>query len=103
MWRRSDCGRCRSGSSFLGSHGPSDRAKSAGAPVEVDISDIPLGGVKIVEWRGKPVWIVRRTPEQLESLKAVESQLADPGSNRKDIPIPDYAKNQTRSIKPESW
>ncbi len=86
---------------FLGSMAPSEKARSAGAPVEVDIGDIPVGGVKIVEWRGKPVWIVRRTADQLASLKAVESQLADPNSNRKDVPIPDYAKNTHRSIKPE--
>lgn len=86
---------------FLGSMAPSEKARSAGAPVEVDISDIPLGGVKIVEWRGKPVWIVRRTPEMLETLQKVEGQLADPGSNRTEFPVPEYAKNGHRSIKPE--
>lgn len=86
---------------FLGSMAPSEKARSAGAPVEVDIGDIPLGGVKIVEWRGKPVWIVRRTPEMLETLQKVEGQLADPGSNRTDFPVPEYAKNAHRSIKPE--
>jgi ubiquinol-cytochrome c reductase iron-sulfur subunit len=86
---------------FLGSMAPSEKARSAGAPVEVDIADIPVGGVKIVEWRGKPVWIVRRTPEMLESLAKSGGQLADPDSNRKDYPTPEYAKNQHRSIKPE--
>ncbi len=86
---------------FLGSMSPSDKARSAGAPVEVDISDIAPGTMKTVEWRGKPVWIVRRTPQMLESLKATDAQVADPNSNRKDVPIPEYAKNQHRSIKPE--
>jgi len=86
---------------FAVSMSPSEKARSAGAPVEVDISDLAPGGVKIVEWRGKPVWIVRRTPDMLASLKGVESQLADPGSDRKDYPVPEYAKNQHRSIKPE--
>ena len=86
---------------FLGSMTPSEKARSAGAPVEVNIDDIAPGGVKIVEWRGKPVWIVRRTPEMLASLKGTESQLADPNSDRKDYPVPDYAKNEHRSIKPE--
>ena len=59
-------------------------------------------GEKItVEWRGKPVWIMRRTPEQLETLKQVEGELADPNSDRTAFPTPEYAKNQTRSIKPE--
>ena len=48
---------------------PSERAKAAGAPVEVDISDVKPGEMKVVEWRGKPVWIVRRTPEQLAALR----------------------------------
>lgn len=87
--------------SFAVSMSPSERARSAGAPVEVDLSDIPLGGLKTVEWRGKPVWVVRRTPEMLESLKTIESKLADPNSDRKQIPTPEYAKNQYRSIKPE--
>ncbi len=86
---------------FVGSMTPSEKARSAGAPVEVDIGDIAPGGVKIVEWRGKPVWIVRRTPDMLASLKGTESQLADPKSDRQDYPVPDYAKNEHRSIKPE--
>jgi hypothetical protein len=53
---------------LLGSMAPSEKARSAGAPVEVDIADIPAGGVKIVEWRGKPVWVVRRTPEMVQGL-----------------------------------
>jgi ubiquinol-cytochrome c reductase iron-sulfur subunit len=86
---------------FLGSMAPSEKARSAGAPVEVDIADIPVGGVKIVEWRGKPVWIVRRTPEMVQGLEALNSQLADPNSDRTEYPVPAYAKNIHRSIKPE--
>ena len=86
---------------FAVSMAPSEKAKSAGAPVEVDISSIPPGGVKTVEWRGKPVWIVRRTPQMLDSLGSLDDELADPKSMRKEIPTPEYAKNTHRSIKPE--
>jgi ubiquinol-cytochrome c reductase iron-sulfur subunit len=86
---------------FVSTFAPSERAKAAGAPVEVDISGIKPGEKLTVEWRGKPVWIVRRTPEQIEDLKKNDAQLADPNSDRKAYPIPDYAKNENRSIKPE--
>jgi ubiquinol-cytochrome c reductase iron-sulfur subunit len=86
---------------FVSSFAPSERARAAGAPVQVDISGIKPGEKLTVEWRGKPVWIVRRTPEQLATLKKVEPQLADPTSERKAYPTPAYAKNEHRSIKPE--
>ena len=86
---------------FVSSFQPSERAKAAGAAVEVDISTIAPGEKRIVEWRGKPVWIFRRTPEQLATLEQDEAQLADPNSNRTAIPTPAYAKNRHRSIKPE--
>jgi len=87
---------------FISTFSPSERAKAAGAAVEVDISAIKPGEKLTVEWRGKPVWIIRRTPEQLEVLKQVEAQLADPESKRKpDELTPAYARNQVRSIKPE--
>ena len=86
---------------FVSTLAPSERARAAGAPVQVDISGIAPGEKLTVEWRGKPVWIVRRTPEQLATLKTVEPQLADPASNRTQYPTPDYAKNEHRSIKPE--
>ena len=87
---------------FVSTFQPSEKAKAAGAAVEVDISTIKPGEKLTVEWRGKPVWIVKRTPEQLESLNKVESQLADPKSERKqDEFTPVYARNQARSIKPE--
>jgi ubiquinol-cytochrome c reductase iron-sulfur subunit len=79
---------------------PSERAKAAGAPVEADISDLLPGGMKVVEWRGKPVWILKRTPEMMASLPKTEAQLADPASDKVfQLPMPDYAKNQTRSRK----
>jgi ubiquinol-cytochrome c reductase iron-sulfur subunit len=86
---------------FVSSFAPSERARAAGAPVQVDISGIQPGEKLTVEWRGKPVWIVRRTPQQVEALKKVESQLADPQSARNQYPTPPYAKNGHRSIKPE--
>lgn len=86
---------------FVSTFSPSERAKAAGAPVKVDIGALQPGEKMTVEWRGKPVWIMRRTPEQLASLKKTESQVADPNSDRKNYPTPEYAKNETRSIKPE--
>jgi ubiquinol-cytochrome c reductase iron-sulfur subunit len=86
---------------FVSTFAPSERARAAGAPVRVDISGIQPGEKMTVEWRGKPVWIVRRTPAQLEALKALEPQLADPLSARTALAPPDYAKNPHRSIKPE--
>ena len=86
---------------FVSSFAPSERARAAGAPVQVDISAIKPGEKLTVEWRGKPVWILRRTPEQLEALKKLAPQLADPNSDRNAYPTPAYAKNEFRSIKPE--
>lgn len=86
---------------FVRSFEPSERAKAAGAAVEVDISALKPGEKLTVEWRGKPVWIMRRTPEQLETLAKDEDQLADPHSERTAYPTPEYAKNRHRSIKPE--
>ena len=78
---------------------PSERAKSAGAPVEVDISKLARGQRMTVEWRGKPVWIINRTKDMLDSLKKTDDLVSDPKS---DKPMqPEYAKNETRSIKPE--
>jgi ubiquinol-cytochrome c reductase iron-sulfur subunit len=79
---------------------PSARAKASGAPVEVDISKLESGQMLTVEWRGKPVWILRRTPEMLKSLAAVEKLLADPASAVTDQQ-PEYAQNEARAIKPE--
>jgi len=77
---------------------PSERAKAAGAPVEVDISDVKPGEMKVVEWRGKPVWVLRRTPEMLASLPKNDPLVADPKSEKPyQMETPDYAKNETRS------
>ena len=88
---------------FISSFQPSERAKAAGAPVEVDIAALQPGEKLTVEWRGKPVWILKRTPEQVASLKKTDAQVADPNSDRKTYPTPEYAKNEYRSIKPEVW
>ncbi|MCA0243201.1 MAG: ubiquinol-cytochrome c reductase iron-sulfur subunit [Proteobacteria bacterium] len=86
---------------FISTFAPSERAKAAGAPVQVDFSALKPGEKMTVEWRGKPVWIIRRTPEQLASLKKTDSLVADPNSDRKAYPTPAYAKNEWRSIKPD--
>jgi ubiquinol-cytochrome c reductase iron-sulfur subunit len=87
---------------FVASMTPSERAKAAGAPVEADISQLAPGEKMTVEWRGQPVWIVRRTPEMLEDIKESDSKVADPNSKRnQDELTPEYARNEFRSIKPE--
>jgi ubiquinol-cytochrome c reductase iron-sulfur subunit len=84
---------------FLMSFAPSERAKAAGAPVEVDISKLEAGQKINVEWRGKPVWVLSRTPEQLKNLSKIEGDLLDPKCESPEQP--EYCKNATRSIKPE--
>ena len=87
---------------FVSTFQPSERAKAAGAAVEVDISALKPGEKVTVEWRGKPVWIIKRTPEQLAELPKLDSQLADPKSLRNPAELtPEYARNEARSIKPE--
>ena len=87
---------------FVSTFQPSERARAAGAPVEVDIAGLAPGEMKTVEWRGNPVWILKRSPEMLASLKKVEAQLADPKSERNQETLtPDYARNERRSRKPE--
>ncbi|MBP6901608.1 MAG: ubiquinol-cytochrome c reductase iron-sulfur subunit [Burkholderiaceae bacterium] len=87
---------------FVSTFAPSERAKAAGAAVEADISALQPGEKMTVEWRGKPVWIVRRTKEQLAGLKALDAQLADPDSKRNPAELtPEYARNTHRSIKDE--
>ena len=84
---------------FVASLTPSERAKAAGAPVEVDIGKLQPGEMMVVEWRGKPVWILNRTPEMLAALKKAEPMLADPASDKPQQPA--YATNETRSRTPE--
>lgn len=85
---------------FVASMMPSERAKAAGAPVEVDIGSIPPGVMMIVEWRGKPVWVLNRTEEMLATLQPLDGKLADPDSNKDAMPLPGYCDKKTRSIKP---
>lgn len=84
---------------FVKSWSPSAKAKAAGAPVKVDISKISLGEMIVVEWRGKPVYIVHRSEEELASLAKVEERLSDPESQRSVQP--EYAMGEARAIKPE--
>lgn len=84
---------------FVASMTPSAKARAAGAPVQVDISGLEPGKLLKFEWRGKPVWVVRRTPEMLETLSSVEGELADPNSEEEQQPA--YAQNEARSINPE--
>ena len=87
---------------FVSSFAPSERAKAAGAAVEVDISGLKVGEMATVEWRGKPVWILKRSPEQIASLKATDALVADPQSKRNQSELtPEYARNEYRSRKPE--
>lgn len=84
---------------FVASMFPSERAKAAGAPVEVDIGKVEPGMLLNVEWRGKPVWVVNRTKEMQEALGKIGDKLVDPKSEAKQQP--EYCKNEGRSIKPE--
>jgi ubiquinol-cytochrome c reductase iron-sulfur subunit len=84
---------------FVASMWPSERAKAAGAPVDVDLSKIAPGEMAVIEWRGKPVWVIHRTKEMLESLKSVSGRLTDPESRSSKQPA--YAKNETRAQNPE--
>jgi ubiquinol-cytochrome c reductase iron-sulfur subunit len=87
---------------FVSTFQPSEKAKAAGAAVEVDISELKPGEKLTVEWRGKPVWIIKRTPDQLAELPKLDGQLADPQSKRNPADLtPEYARNEWRSIKPE--
>ncbi len=87
---------------FVSTFQPSEKAKAAGAPVEVDIAGLAPGEMKTVEWRGNPVWIMKRSPEMLAALPKIDGQLADPKSERNpDDLTPEYARNGHRSIKPE--
>ncbi|MGR9114985.1 MAG: ubiquinol-cytochrome c reductase iron-sulfur subunit [Gammaproteobacteria bacterium] len=84
---------------FLAQMQPSTKAMAAGAPVEVDISKMEPGQLIRVAWRGKPVWVLNRTPEVLDTLKTLDDKLRDPLSNESEQPV--YTKNPVRSIKPE--
>ena len=80
---------------------PSERAKAAGASIEVDVSKIEAGQLTIAEWRGKPIFVLHRTPAQLKDLPSLDSVLADPDSTVDQQP--EYCKNPTRAIKEKIW
>jgi len=83
---------------FVSTFQPSERAKAAGAPVEVDISGIKPGEMQVFEWRGKPVWIMKRTPEQMKGLEHTASEVADPESLKPyTMDLPDYCKNKANN------
>ncbi|MDB5840027.1 MAG: petA [Herminiimonas sp.] len=84
---------------FVSSMAPSEAAKAAGAPVELDLGKVGPGKLLTVEFRGKPVWVVHRTDAMIKTLGKHEDQLVDPNSDQPQQPP--YAKNPTRSIKPE--
>ncbi len=84
---------------FVASMTPSERARALGAPVEIDIASIEPGELKTVEWRGKPVFVLRRTSDMLKALTQIDGMLADPGSRRSEQP--EYTLNVDRSVKPE--
>jgi ubiquinol-cytochrome c reductase iron-sulfur subunit len=85
---------------FLKSWSPSERAQAAGAPVEADISKLEEGAMMTVEWRGKPVWLLKRNQKMLDDLPGLKDQLLDPNSEMASQQ-PKYAQNANRSIKPE--
>ncbi len=85
---------------FVVSMAPSERARAFGAPVEVDVGTIKPGELRTVEWRGKPVWVLRRTTDMLGSLRSHDDLLSDPQSSRRGQQ-PDYARNDLRSVKPD--
>jgi ubiquinol-cytochrome c reductase iron-sulfur subunit len=84
---------------FVGSWAPSAKAKAAGAPVKADISKLELGQMVVIEWRGMPVYVVRRTPEALESIKKMDGEVRDPNSEQSNQPK--YIKGEFRAIKDE--
>lgn len=85
---------------FVESMRPSERALAQGGPVEVDLAAIPEGGLTTVEWRGRPVWVFKRTPAQIQSLETDIDFLADPASRRSEQP--EAARNPTRSLTPDT-
>ena len=84
---------------FVGSWQPSAKAKAAGAPVKIDVSKVQPGEMIVVEWRGKPVYVVHRTQDQLDTLAQLNDQVADPDSERPQQPT--YAQNIERAINPK--
>lgn len=92
-------GALAAGVPFAGSMLPSERAKAAGAPVEVDVSEVVAGTVKVAEWRGKPVWVINRTDKMTAELSKHDDELSDPDCDI-ESQQPTYCKNTVRAIKP---
>ena len=86
---------------FIASFFPSEKAKAAGAAVEIDISKIEAGQMLTAEWRGKPIWVVNRTEQQLKDLPTLDGNLVDPKSEADQQPA--NCQNDVRSIKPQIW
>lgn len=84
---------------FISALNPSEKTKAIGAPVEVDISEMKPGDKLVVEWQGKPVWILKRDQKTLNDLELLDEKLRDPDSEQPQQP--DYAENEYRSIRPE--
>jgi ubiquinol-cytochrome c reductase iron-sulfur subunit len=84
---------------FLGSWNPSEKAKAAGAPVKADISKLEPGQMVVVEWRGKPVYVLRRTEQQVADLAKLDGMLKDPASEISDQPA--YIQGEARALRPE--
>ena len=84
---------------FLASWKPSARARALGAPVEVDLSKLEPGAMIKVEWRGRAIYVLNRTPQMLEQIKGHDANLRDPESNESEQPA--FAKNAARALKPE--
>lgn len=84
---------------FISTLSPSAKTKAIGAPIEVDISELQPGELKIVQWQGKPVWILRRDEASLNGIESLDGEVRDPASNEEQQP--EYAKNEYRSVKPE--
>ncbi|MGY8813098.1 MAG: ubiquinol-cytochrome c reductase iron-sulfur subunit [Gammaproteobacteria bacterium] len=84
---------------FISTLSPSAKTKAIGAPVEVEIGDIQPGELKISQWQGKPVWILRRPQSVLDGIRELDTEVSDPVSDREQQP--EYAKNEYRSVKPE--
>ncbi|CCD29497.1 Ubiquinol-cytochrome c reductase iron-sulfur subunit (Rieske iron-sulfur protein) (RISP) [Candidatus Glomeribacter gigasporarum BEG34] len=83
---------------FVGSLAPSERARAAGAPVEADIGALKAGEMMTVAWRGKPVWVIRRTDQMLAEVRRADAQVADPQSQHPfSIPLPEYCRNPYRA------
>lgn len=107
IWLKATTGLGVSGAALMagtlvGSLQPTEREAQAAAGITVDIGDLPAGQKRVVQWRGKPVWIVRRTPAMLAALQQLDpAELADPDSRRTRLPTPAFARNVWRSRRPE--